>query len=69
MRGEATEQSLHLDGVNYTYIERGASRSYHLDGLRLSYGETRDTLEGRVVLHHGDVDAFFKRVPEGAGSR
>lgn len=67
MRGEATEQSLRLDGVNYTYIERGASRRYHLDGLRLSFGETQDTLEGRVVLHHGDVSVSFKRVPEGAG--
>ena len=67
MRGEATEQSLRLDGVNYTYIERGASRRYHLDGLRLSCGENRDTLKGTVVLRHGDVSVSFKRVPEGTG--
>ena len=65
MRGEALEESLRLDGVNYTYIERGASRMYHLDGLRLAYGGTQDTLEGRVVLHHGDVPVSFRRVPEG----
>ncbi len=69
MRGEATEESLRLEGVSYTYIERGTSRRYHLDGLRLSFGKTRDTLEGSIVLHHGTVGISLKRAPEQVENR
>jgi hypothetical protein len=55
------DDSLTLRGVNYTYIEQGASRGYVLDNFDLKTADGGTTLVGKVTLRHGVRDVTFTR--------
>lgn len=61
-------KALSLVGVNYTYIQQGASSSYSLDSFNLNVADDHRTMTGKVVLAHGIRDIVFTRVyPETSG--
>jgi hypothetical protein len=53
--------TLSLRGVNYTYIEQGASTGYVLDNFDLKTAEEGMKLIGKVTLRHGVRDVTFTR--------
>lgn len=55
------ERSLSLIGVNYTYVQQGASSSYSLDNFNLRLSEDGKTLAGKAVLRHGVRDVSFAK--------
>ncbi|MFZ5638240.1 MAG: nucleoside 2-deoxyribosyltransferase [Pseudomonadota bacterium] len=57
------DSKLHLTGVNYTYVERGASVGYTLDKFDLVVSSARDSLEGNVTLKHGVRAITFRKAP------
>jgi hypothetical protein len=64
LTGTARGNCLSLTGVNYTYVEQGASTSYSLDSFDLRLAENR--LLGTVTLRHGTRDVTFERLRSGA---
>jgi hypothetical protein len=60
------ERVLSLIGVNYSYVQRGASVSYSLDSFNLSVGGDGKTLLGKAVLRHGVRDVSFARIQSGS---
>jgi len=54
---------LSMTGVNYTYVERGASLGYTLDRFDLQVSPSLDCLDGTVTLKHGVRQVKFRRVP------
>jgi hypothetical protein len=53
--------TLILRGVNYTYIEQGASTGYVLDNFDLKTADEGTRLVGKVTLRHGVRDVTFTR--------
>lgn len=58
-----TEHALSLIGVNYTYVQQGASSSYSLDKFDLRLSDDGAALSGKVILKHGMRDVSFQRIP------
>jgi hypothetical protein len=56
-------RAVSLVGVNYTYIQQGASSRYSLDSFDLNVAADQKTMTGKVVLSHGVSDIIFTRVP------
>ena len=59
LKGLLSGRKLSLSGVNYTYVERGASVGYSLDKFDLVVSESADSLEGKVTLKHGERSVSF----------
>lgn len=55
-------RSLALVGVNYSYVERGASVAYSLDSFHLLAATDGRSLAGQVLLRQGERDITFVRV-------
>ena len=53
--------TLALTGVNYTYVERGASGSYSLDSFAVKPSDGV-ALVGKAILRHGECNIAFKRI-------
>jgi hypothetical protein len=64
MTGMFRDASLSLAGVNYTYLERGASRFYSLDNFELTLAADGKTLVGKATLQNGTRDVSFVRIQE-----
>ena len=58
---------LSLVGINYTYVQQGASASYTLDSFRLHVAADRRQLTGQVLLAAGTRDIAFTRVHPSQG--
>jgi hypothetical protein len=58
-----SERKLSLTGVNYTYVQRGASVGYSLDVFELVASPDRDILQGTVTLKHGARPITFRKAP------
>lgn len=56
------DRALALIGVNYTYVQKGASSSYSLDNFNLKVAEDGRSLAGKAVLRHGVREISFARV-------
>lgn len=54
---------LSLTGVNYTYVQRGASVGYTLDKFDLIPSNALDSLDGNVTLRHGVRTITFRKAP------
>jgi hypothetical protein len=52
---------LSLTGVNYTYVQRGASVGYSLDKFDLTLSKATDILDGTVTLKHGVRSIKFRK--------
>lgn len=65
LNGIRNGRELSLTGVNYTYVERGNSRSYSLDSFQLTLSEDGSTLLGAAHLRHGTREVSFSRVDAG----
>lgn len=50
-----------LVGVNYTYVQQGASAAYSLDSFELKVVGV-NTLVGKAMLRHGERQVSFKRI-------
>lgn len=55
---------LSLTGVNYTYVQRGASVGYTLDNFDLEAFSELDTMQGVVTLRHGVRTVTFRKAPD-----
>lgn len=53
--------ALTLTGVNYTYVERGASAAYSLDSFAVK-PSNGVALVGKAILRHGERSISFKRI-------
>ncbi|MBM3393908.1 MAG: hypothetical protein FJY37_04600 [Betaproteobacteria bacterium] len=62
LKGSLPEDRLTLIGVNYTYLQRGASTGYSLDRFNVSISESGDALLGNVTLKHGTRAVKFRRM-------
>ena len=62
MTATIVERALSLIGVNYTYVQQGASSSYSLDNFNLRLSDDGTSLSGKAVLKHGVRDVSFTRI-------
>jgi hypothetical protein len=61
MTGSAKESLLGLTGVNYTYVQRGASSAYSLDSFELQISDDGATMAGKAILQNGVREVTFVR--------
>lgn len=62
LTGSFRDNTLHLTGVSYTYVEQGNSASYSLDSFELERAKDANALVGRAVLRNGMRDVSFTRI-------
>lgn len=62
LKGNLDQTHLSLAGVNYTYVQRGASAGYALDKFDLTLSENGEKLQGTVTLRHGVRKIEFLRI-------
>jgi len=61
LKATLTDRALSLVGVNYTYIEQGASTGYSLDTFTLIVSGDNLSLRGNVKLRHGTRTVTFEK--------
>lgn len=49
LNGSLKRNQINLQGVNYTFIERGAFDNYYLDSFILEYNSERNILTGEII--------------------
>jgi hypothetical protein len=60
LSGIAEGSHLSLNGVNFTYLKQGSSRSYSLDSFELQLANDGKALIGNAILKHGTREVKFK---------
>jgi hypothetical protein len=60
--GSISGANVMLNGVSYTYIKQGGSRSYLLDNFDLQLSNDRKTMKGEFFSRRGKGGAMFERV-------
>jgi hypothetical protein len=62
LTGTFRDNKLSLTGVNYTYVQQGASVFYSLDSFELNPEDDGKVLIGKAILRHGVRDVCFSHI-------
>ena len=69
LSGVISDKKIALNGISYTFIQKGEETGYLLDNYELVLSDDGSTMRGRNIDTDGTHDLVYKRFSEGVSPK